>query len=181
MLPLISADRQTGLCRSETDLVLKMQAAREKLKKLGMPVALPIVGFLLSRDSRLDQRKGRSLLVQFLGRFVDGRVEGVGVREGLMGEVVSLEVTPDCFNVVQFRSVFRQPLDGQPMRAGGERGARQLAGMDRAIVLDQYHRLSGLARLRSIEPVQLLKMGNEVAASLGRAGMHDEFACAVIA
>ena len=60
-----------------------------------------------------------------------------------MGEMMRLEVAPDGLDVVQFRGVFGQPLDGEPMRAGGERCERELAGVDRAIVLDQHHRREG--------------------------------------
>jgi hypothetical protein len=63
-------------------------------------------------------------------------VECVGVGEGLMGEMVRLEVAPDRLDVVQFRGVFGQPLDGEPMCAGGECRERALAGVDRAVVLD---------------------------------------------
>jgi hypothetical protein len=42
--------------------------------------------------------------------------------------------------------------------------------VDRTIVLDQHHLLGGLAGLGTIEPIQLLEMGDEVAAALGRAG-----------
>jgi hypothetical protein len=37
--------------------------------------------------------------------LVDGAVEVVGVCEGLMGQMVSLEVVPDEFDVVQFGGV----------------------------------------------------------------------------
>jgi hypothetical protein len=58
--------------------------------------------------------------------------------------------------------------------------ARQLAGVDRPVVLDQHHRLDRLAGSRTIQPVELFKMGDEVAAALGRTGVHDEPACGVI-
>jgi hypothetical protein len=46
--------------------------------------------------------------------------------------------------------------------------------VDGAIVQNQDHRLDKLARLGTIELVQLFDMGDEVAAALGRAGVHDE-------
>lgn len=42
---------------------------------------------------------------------MDGAVEGFGVGEGLMGEVMGFEVAPDGFDVVEFRCVFGQPFD----------------------------------------------------------------------
>jgi len=111
---------------------------------------------------------------------VDRLVECVGVGEGLVGEMMRLEVAPDGLDVVQFRSVFGQPLDGEPMCAGGERRERALAGVDGAIVLDQHHRREGLSGPRTIEPIELLEMGDEIAAALGRAGVDDAFADRVI-
>ena len=55
-----------------------------------------------------------------------------------------------------------------------------LAGVDRAVVLDQHDRLGLAPRLRAEEMIDLLKMGDEVTAALGGAGMHDELACEVI-
>lgn len=111
---------------------------------------------------------------------MDRLVECVGVSEGLVGEMMRLEVAPDGLDVVQFRGVFGQPLDGEPMCAGGERRERALAGVDRAIVLDQDDRREGLSGPRTIEPIELLEMGDEIAAALGRAGVDDEFADRVI-
>jgi len=70
-----------------------------------------------------------------------------------------------------FRRVFGQPLDGEPMRAGGECFARELARVDPAIVLDQHNRLDGQTSLRCVDVTQLLQMCDEVAARLGQAGM----------
>ena len=50
-------------------------------------------------------------------------------------------------------------LDGEPVRAGGQRGQGELAGVDRTIVLDQRHRLDGLAGPGTIKAIQLLEMG----------------------
>jgi hypothetical protein len=60
---------------------------------------------------------------------VDGLVERVSMGEGLMGEVIRLEAAPDDFDVVEFWSVFGQPLDGGPVRPGHEGGQRELAEM----------------------------------------------------
>ena len=108
--------------------------------------------------------------------FVDRLVECARVGEGLMREMMRFEVMPDAFDVVQFGRIFGQPLDDEPVGTGGQRRQRELAGMDRPIVLDQHHRLDGLPGLRTIEPVELLEMGDEVAAALGRAGVDEELA-----
>jgi hypothetical protein len=112
--------------------------------------------------------------------LVDRLVESVGVGEGLMGEVMRLEIAPDSLDVVQFRRIFGQSLDGEPMCAGGECRERELAGVDRAVVLDQHDGGEGLPGHGTVQPVELLEMGDEIAAALGRAGVHDEFADRVI-
>jgi hypothetical protein len=73
------------------------------------------------------QRIGFSLDVQRGDGVMDGGVEFFGVGEGLVSEVMGFEVAPDGFDVVEFGRVFGQPLDGEPMRAGGERRCRGLA------------------------------------------------------
>src|SRR5580693_6138695 len=130
----------------------------------------------LSRDSPLGQRKRPAFAVQCIDGLMDGAVECVGIGEGLMREMVRLEVAPDALDVIEFRCIFGQPLDREPVSAFGKRRAGELAGVDRSIVLDQHHRLGGLARFGAIEPVELLKMSDEVAAALGLAGVHDELA-----
>ena len=94
--------------------------------------------------------------------------------------MIRLEVVPDHLDVVEFRRILGQPLDGEPVCAGGKRCRRELAGVDRAVVLDKHHRLGGFAGPGTITPVELLKMGDEIAAALGRAGMDDELARDVI-
>ena len=54
-----------------------------------------------SRDSRLAQRKRHSLGIELADGLVDGAVEGVDVGEGLVREMMGLEVVPDQFDVVQ--------------------------------------------------------------------------------
>jgi hypothetical protein len=67
---------------------------------------------------------------------MDGVVECGDVGEGLVGQVVGLEVVPDDLDIVEFGGIFGQPLDGEPVRAGGEGCDRAMARVDRAIVLD---------------------------------------------
>ena len=110
---------------------------------------------------------------------MDGLVEGGDVCEGLVGEMMCLEIAPDRLDVVEFGGVFRQPF-GEPVRAGGQGGERGFAGVDRTIVLDQQDPLGLSPGLRSKETVELLQMGDEIAAALGRAGMDDELARDVI-
>ena len=111
---------------------------------------------------------------------MDRLVEVASIDERLVREMVCLEVVPDAFDVVQLGRIFRQPFDREPMRPDGKRGTRHLAGVDRPVVLDQHHLLARLAGLGTILPVELLEVSDEVAAALGRAGMHDEFAGDVI-
>jgi len=56
-------------------------------------------------------------LVEVVNGSVDGLVEVCDIGEGLMGEVMRLEIAPDGFDVVEFGSVFGQPLDREPVRA----------------------------------------------------------------
>jgi len=107
---------------------------------------------------------------------VDGLVERVRVGEGLVSEVVCLEIMPHDFDVIEFGCVSWQPLDGEPVGAGGECRKRELADVDRAIVLDEHDGLGWLPGFWSVETAELFKMSHEVAAALGRAGVDDELA-----
>ena len=103
-------------------------------------------------------------------------VEGVGVSEGLMGEMVRLEIAPDNLDVVELGRVFRQPLDGEPVFARLDGFKSELADMDRPVVLDQHDRFYCPSRLRTEQVVELLEVSDEVAAALGRARMHNQLA-----
>src|SRR5208282_3082120 len=100
-----------------------------------------LAGRKLSRDSPIDQRIARSLVVQGLDSLMDGSIEVGGVGEGVVGEIVRFEIVPDNLDVVEFGRIFRQPLDGEPMLARSEGGKGELADVDRSIVLDQHDRL----------------------------------------
>ena len=76
---------------------------------------------------------------------MDGAFKSVWIGKGLVGEMTSLEVTPDDLDVVEFGRIFRQPLDGEPMRPLGERGRCRLADVDRAVVQHDDDRLGGRA------------------------------------
>src|SRR5277367_6556949 len=47
--------------------------------------------------------------------------------------------------------------------------------MDRPVVFDQYDRLARSAGHRAVKSIDLLEMRHEVAAALGRTGMHNQF------
>src|SRR3954447_16628512 len=79
--------------------------------------------YMLSSNSVVGRRMAVSLGVELSNRFVDGAVEVIRTVERLMSEVMPLQVAPDRFNVVELWGVVRQPLDGEPVGALGERGA----------------------------------------------------------
>src|SRR4051812_1124575 len=93
-------------------------------------------------------RWGLALAVEGLDGLMDGGVEGVGVAEGPVGEVVALQVAPGALDVVQLGRVLREPLDREP-GARGERLPARLAGVDRAVVERQHHRPVCPARPRA--------------------------------
>ncbi len=114
--------------------------------------------------------------VELPGGVMDGAIEIVRSRERLMSEVMPLQVAPDRFDVVELWGAFRQPLDPEPLGALGERGAARLAGVDRAVIQDEHNRLDRDAKLGTIAAVDLLQQSDEVRASFGPAGAHDELA-----
>src|SRR3712207_305032 len=92
--------------------------------------------------------------------LVDGSIQVFGSREGLMSKMMTLQVAPEFFDVVELWSIFRQPLDPEPVRPLLERGARQLAGQDRAVVHDQANRFDRGAGHRTIAAGQLPPKGD---------------------
>ncbi|MFL5255932.1 MAG: hypothetical protein ACJ8AI_24165, partial [Rhodopila sp.] len=50
--------------------------------------------------------------VQVFDRLMDGRIEHGCVMECAMSEVMTLQIPPAQFDVVELRRVTRQPLDG---------------------------------------------------------------------
>ncbi len=77
----------------------------------------------LSSDSLSGQRIAVALGVELGDSAVDGAVEVIRAGEGLVGQVMPLQVAPEGLDVVQLRSVLRQPLDGEPVRPLREGGA----------------------------------------------------------
>src|SRR3954466_2905225 len=114
--------------------------------------------------------------VEFPDSIVDGLIEVFRSGEGLVSEVMPLQVAPETLDVVQLRSVFRQPLDREPVGPRGEGGASRLAGVDRAVVEDQNEGLDRNPELGTIAPVDLLQESDEVRASFGPARAHDQVA-----
>ncbi len=90
---------------------------------------------------------------------MDGLIERVGIDEGLVGEIMRLEIAPDGFDVIQLRGVFGQPFDGEPVGTGGQGGSRDLAGVNWSVVLDQHHWLGGLTGLGAVDPIELFEVG----------------------
>src|SRR3954449_2564847 len=91
----------------------------------------------LSSSSVVGQRMAASFGIEFPDGVVDGLIEVVRSGEGLVSEVMPLQVAPETLDIVQLRSVFRQPLDPEPMSPLGEGGTSRLAGVDRTVVEDQ--------------------------------------------
>src|SRR3954465_14857220 len=83
-------------------------------------------------------RCGAALAVEGLDGLVDGDIEGVGVTERAVGQVVALQVAPGALDVVQLGRVLRQPLDREP-GARGERPPARPAPVERAAVPDKDH------------------------------------------
>src|SRR3954465_110226 len=130
----------------------------------------------LSSSSMVSQRMAASFGIEFPDGVVDGLIEVVRSGEGLVSEVMPLQVAPETLDIVQLRSVFRQPLDPEPMSPLGERGAACLTGVDRAVVQDEHEGLDRDAELGTIAAVDLLQERDEVRASFGPAGVNNEVA-----
>src|SRR4051812_2466869 len=124
----------------------------------------------------VSQRMAASFGIEFPDGVVDGLIEVVRSGEGLVSEMMPLQVAPETLDIVQLRSVFRQPLDPEPMSPLGEGGTSRLAGVDRAVVEDEHEGLERDAELGAIAPLNLLQESDEVRASFGPAGAHDELA-----
>src|SRR5271166_3156217 len=107
---------------------------------------------------------------------MDGAVEGVGVSEGLVGQMVRLEIAPDDLDVVELGRVFRQPFDGEPVLARFEGLEGELADVDRPVVFDEHDGPDCSSWLGAVQMVELLQVSDEVAGPLGRAGVHDQLA-----
>src|SRR5215213_458201 len=54
-----------------------------------------------------------SLVVEAGDSIMNGAVESVEIGEGMVGEIMLLEVTPASFDVVHFGRVLGQPFEGE--------------------------------------------------------------------
>ena len=79
-----------------------------------------------------------------------------------------------------FGRVFGQPLDAQPMGAGGQRGPGRLAGMDRAVVEHDDHGSLALAGFGAVVMIEFFQKGDEVGAALGFGCGNDQPAVAPV-
>ena len=96
-----------------------------------------------------------------------------------MREEVAFQIAPGTLDVVQFRGIFRQPFDGQPI-ARGKRGPRGFADMDRAIVENKDDGLVGAAGAWPVDRVEAAEEGDEVTTALGGAGIDDQLASGAV-
>jgi len=114
---------------------------------------------------------GLSFVVEAGDSVRDSASESIGIGEGVVGEIMLLEVAPASLDVIQFWGVFRQPFEGEP-GARGEGARGQLAGVDWPVVenRDQGPGAFGGA----VGGAELVEQGEEIGGALGRTGMHEK-------
>src|SRR5437764_11592590 len=110
----------------------------------------------------VGQRMAASFGIEFPDGIMDGLIEVVRSGEGLVCEVMPLQVAPETLDIVQLRSVFRQPLDREPVGTRGKGAASRLAGVDRTVIEDQNEGLDRDAELGTVAAVDLLQQSDEV-------------------
>jgi hypothetical protein len=104
---------------------------------------------------------------------MDGLVEGGDVCEGLVGEVMGLKIAPDRFDFIEFGGVFwLHSTVSQWARAARAASERLLVWIG-PLSSTSTTGLACRPGLRSKETVELLQMGDEIAAALGRASRSD--------
>jgi hypothetical protein len=64
-----------------------------------------------------------SLAIELHDSLMNGLIEVLWSREGLVSEMMTLQVAPEFFEVVELGRVFRKPLDREPVSPLGKRGA----------------------------------------------------------
>jgi hypothetical protein len=111
------------------------------------------------------------LLVEVIDRCMDDGVEHGHVAERLVGEMVTFQIPPAQFDVVEFRRVTRQPLDGDPFSCR-ERGGAGLRGVDRSIVEHQRDRFRLASWPESEADIKLFQQSDEIGTSFRGRGMH---------
>src|SRR6266851_4576151 len=101
-----------------------MSASSTPTRKACRRWPMPITcwrGPILSSDSQVGTQGRLALLVHCGNALIDGLVEMIDIDEGLMRKEVAFQIAPGSLDVVQFRGVFRQPFNGQPIPVS-ERG-----------------------------------------------------------
>src|SRR3990172_189341 len=121
---------------------------------------------VLSRDSQVAQQIAISLRVQGGDSGVNSMVESVGIGECVVGQMMGFKVVPDHLDVVELGRILGQPLDDEPMSAGGEGRERRPAEVDRSIVEDDDDGLGAPAEFWAVEAVEPLEERDEIGASL---------------
>src|SRR5690349_20675560 len=89
----------------------------------------------------------------------------------MIGEIMLLEIAPASLDVVQFGSIFRQPLDGEPGGCGEGTGS-QLAAVDRPIVENRDQGSGAFGGAGG--SAELVKQRDKVGGALGGASVHEK-------
>src|ERR1700756_1257570 len=95
----------------------------------------------LSSHAQIGQRMAISFGIEGSDSLVNGVGEVFAAGERLVCEMMPLQIAPYSLDGIELRGIFWQPFDAEPGRAGGQRGARRLAGVDGAVVEDEPDRL----------------------------------------
>ena len=82
-----------------------------------------------------------------------------------MGEMMGFESFPVALDVVEFGRIFWQPFGREPVRALGQRGARGLAGVNRAVIENNRGRLARCRRFGAIDFIKPLQQGDDIGAA----------------
>ena len=61
---------------------------------------------MLSSDSWTDQRMAHALTVEFGDGIVNALVQIIGDGKGLMGQLMTLQITPNSLDIIEFGGVF---------------------------------------------------------------------------
>ena len=112
-----------------------------------------------------------ALVVEAGDSVMDDAVESVGIGEGMVSQIMLLEVAPASFDIVRLGGVFGQPFEGEPLPLG-ERLCCQLAGVDRPVVEDRNQGPGSFGG--AVGSAKLVEQGNKVGRALGGAGVHDQ-------
>ena len=83
------------------------------LHRPGRPHLLGLA-YDLSSNSEGGARWFGSSLVQGGDALMENLIERFGVTEGLVGEVMPLQIAPTALDVAQLGSEFGQPFEGEP-------------------------------------------------------------------